>query len=67
MDAKKIGKRIRLARVEQDMTQAQLAERIKIKQTIISRYEAGLLLPTLEGFYRLAKALKKTYDYFLDD
>ena len=38
MDAKKLGKRIKLARIELDMTQEDLAEAIKAKQKSISRY-----------------------------
>ena len=67
MDAKKLGKRIKLARVERDMTQDQLAEAIKAKQKSISRYETGLSIPSLETLEKIARALKKTFGYFLDN
>ena len=66
MDAKKLGKKIKLARIELDMTQADLAEAIKAKQKSISRYETGLSLPSLETLDKLSKTLKKPFGYFLD-
>ena len=66
MDAKKLGKRIKLARIEHDMTQDQLAESIKAKQKSISRYETGISIPSLETLDKITKALKKSFGYFLD-
>jgi transcriptional regulator with XRE-family HTH domain len=67
MDAKKLGKKIKLARVELDMTQADLAKATEIMQKSISRYETGLSLPSLETLEKMAKALKKSFGYFLDE
>lgn len=67
MDAKKLGKKIKLARIEHDMTQGDLAEAIGALQKSISRYETGLALPTLETLEKIAKALKKPFGYFLDE
>lgn len=67
MDAKKLGKKIKLARVEMEMTQAGLAEATAILQKSISRYETGQSLPTLESLEKIAKALKKPFGYFLDE
>ncbi len=66
MDAKKLGKKIKLARVELDMTQADLAEATGIMQKSISRYENGLSLPSLETLEKMAKKLKRPFGYFLD-
>lgn len=66
MDAKKLGKKIKLARVEADMTQEHLAKATGILQKSISRYETGLALPTLETLEKIANALKKPFGYFLD-
>ena len=66
MDAKKLGKKIKLARVEMDMTQADLAQATEIMQKSISRYETGQSLPTLDTLERIAKILKKPFGYFLD-
>lgn len=67
MDAKKLGKKIKLARIEHDMTQDQLATAIGSMQKSISRYETGLSLPSLETLEKIAKALKKPFGYFLDE
>ncbi len=67
MDAKKLGKKIKLARVELDMTQADLAEATEIMQKSISRYETGLSLPSLESLDKISKVLKKPFGYFLDE
>jgi len=67
MDAKKLGKKIKLARVEMDMTQADLAQATNIMQKSISRYETGQSLPTLETLEKIAKVLKKPFGYFLDE
>ncbi|MBS0615470.1 MAG: helix-turn-helix transcriptional regulator [Verrucomicrobia bacterium] len=67
MDAKKLGKKIKLARVEMDMTQADLAQATEIMQKSISRYERGQSLPTLETLEKIAKVLKKSFGYFLDE
>jgi len=66
MDAKKLGKKIKLARIELDMTQADLADATDIMQKSISRYETGLSLPSLETLEKIAKKLKKSFGYFLD-
>ena len=65
MNSKKLGKRIRLARVEADLTQTQLAERIQAKQKSISRYEAGKSIPQVATLMKLAKALKKPLAHFV--
>jgi len=67
MDSKKLGKKIKLARIEADLTQTQLAQKIKAKQKSISRYETGASLPSLETLVKITKALKKPASYFLDE
>jgi len=67
MDAKKLGKKIKLARVEQDLTQSQLAKKINAKQKSISRYETGATIPSVETLVKIAKVLKKSVGYFLEE
>jgi transcriptional regulator with XRE-family HTH domain len=67
MDAKKLGKKIKLARIELDMTQEDLAEAIQAKQKSISRYETGISMPSLETLDKIAKTLKKPFSYFFDE
>ena len=67
MDPKKLGKRIKLAHVELDLTQTQLAQKINAEQKSISRYETGASLPSIKTLVKIAKVLKKPAGYFLDD
>jgi len=67
MDRKRLGKKIRLACVELDLTQTQLAQKINTQQKSISRYETGASLPSIETLVKIAKVLKKPAGYFLDD
>ena len=67
MDAKKLGKKIKMARVELDLNQTELADKIGAKQKSISRYETGASLPSLETLSKMAKALKRPASYFLDE
>ena len=66
MDAKKLGKKIKVARVELDLNQTELAAKIKAKQKSISRYETGLSVPSIATLMKIAKALKKEPAYFLE-
>ena len=67
MDTKKLGKKIKLARVEADLTQTQLAQKMNTKQKSISRYETGASLPSIKTLVMIAKALKKPIGYFLNE
>ena len=67
MDAKRLGKKIKLARVEHDMTQEDLAKAIGALQKSISRYETGVSAPSIETLEKIAKLLKKPFGYFLDE
>lgn len=67
MDAKKLGKKIKIARVELDLNQTELAKKIKAKQKSISRYETGLSMPSIETLVKIAKVLKKPAGYFLEE
>lgn len=66
MDAKKLGKKIKIARIELDMNQTDLADKIKAKQKSISRYETGLSMPSIDTLVKIAKALKKEPAHFLE-
>ena len=67
MDVSKLGKKMKLARVELDLTQTELAQRIHSKQKSISRYETGASLPSIRTLVKIAKVLKKPAGYFLDE
>ncbi len=65
MDPKSLGKKVKLARVELDMNQTELAEKIGVKQKNVSMYENGTSTPSLETMSKIAKVLKKSVDHFL--
>ena len=67
MDARKLGKKIKLARIELDLTQTQLAEKINGKQKSISGYETGATLPSIRTLIKIARVLKKPAGHFLDE
>ncbi len=67
MYAKKLGKKIKIARIELDLNQTDLAKKIKAKQKSISRYENGLSMPSIETLMKISKALKKPAAYFLEE
>jgi ribosome-binding protein aMBF1 (putative translation factor) len=47
------------ARIERQMTQAELAERAETKQSNISRFESGSYNPSVEFLQKIAGALDK--------
>ena len=67
MDAKNLGKKIKHARIELDLNQTQLANKINAKQKSISRYETGASMPSIATLVKIAKVLKRPAGYFLDE
>ena len=67
MDKKKLGKKIKIARIEKDLSQVQLAELMKAKQKSISSYETGSAVPSIETLLKISKILEKPVTYFLDE
>jgi len=67
IEIRKSGKKIKLARIELDLTQTQLAQKINSKQKSISRYETGASLPSIKTLVKIAEILKKPAGYFLDE
>ena len=51
-----VAKRIRFARLRDNLTQRELAERIQAKRSYIFELESGSANPTLRTLYRLGKA-----------
>lgn len=61
MDGKK-NLRLKLARVEKDLSQEQLAELVGVTRQTIGLIEAGNYNPTLKLCLAICKALGKTLD-----
>lgn len=56
------NKKLKLARVERDLSQAQLAEQVGVTRQTIGLIEAGGYNPTLGLCVAICKALGKTLD-----
>mgnify|MGYP002376423029 FL=1 len=54
--------RVKLARIEKSLTQAQLAERVNVTRQTIGLIEKNKYNPTLHLCIAIAKALGKTLD-----
>ena len=57
-----LGKKVKLARVEHDLTQAELAEEVGCTRQTIGLIEANKFNPSLKLCLAIAKALNKTLD-----
>ena len=58
--------RLRELRRQKDLSQAELAERVQVHSTHISRYERGLSRPSADTLKRLADVLGVSGDYLLE-
>lgn len=63
-----LGDKIREARKKASLTQAELAEKIGVKRSVISKYETGNISPTYETISKIAEALHvRAYQFYDDD
>lgn len=67
MDSKRLGKRIREARVQKQYTQQKLAEKAGIGQMYLGEIERGTKMPSLKLFVNLVEALEVSADCILRD
>lgn len=65
--AQKLGRRIRRLRDHMDMKQEALAFAAGCSQSMLSRIEAGKVLPDFMQMVLIARALKRPVDYFAVD
>ncbi len=56
------NKKLKMARLENDMNQAQLAERVDVTRQTISLIESGRYNPTLNLCISICRVLGKTLD-----
>lgn len=60
-----LGRRIQRIRKQKDLTQEQLAEKIRVSTTFIGYIETGYRVPNLKMIYKIARALSvKVKDIF---
>ncbi len=67
MDVTEIGNRIKKRRTALEMTQKDLAKEMNVSNQLISKWETGESIPSLEYLDALCKALKVDYLYFTSD
>lgn len=60
-----LGKRLRELRMERNLTQKQIADRIGGTASIVSAYENGIRQPSYEALIRLARLYDVSTDYLL--
>lgn len=65
LDKEKVGKTIALYRRIKGFTQKALADTLHISYQAVSKWEAGVSLPTVEMFYQIAQVLDVTVDALL--
>lgn len=56
----KIGKRLKVIRLEKDLTQAELARKAGVNPNYYAKIERGEVKPAPEAYEKIAKALKVT-------
>ena len=61
----KISERIRDLRIENKITQGELAEKCLVQQSCVSKWERGATLPDAEMIVKLTKIFKVSADYLL--
>ncbi len=62
MDRKTLGAAVKAARLENKLTQEQLAERVGIVPSHVKQIEAGSRSPSVEVLYKLARTLNFSVD-----
>jgi transcriptional regulator with XRE-family HTH domain len=55
------------ARIESELTQRDLAQRLGVKQSALARWEAGQTMPTLDTLFRVAKTLNLDFTITPDE
>ena len=60
-----VAQRLKKARLENELTQEQVAQKIGIHQSTLAGYEKGRTEPDLETIGKLAQLYFHTVDYFL--
>ena len=59
------GKTLKTLRLQNNFTQAQLAQRLGVTKSVISAYETGLRMPSYDVLISISQIFKVTTDYLL--
>ena len=57
------GDRLKTLRLQNNMTQAQLAQKLDLTKSVISAYETGLRLPSYDVLIHISKIYNVSTDY----
>lgn len=67
IDYKAVGKRIKIARINLDMTQEELSEKVQLSPSHMSNIETGTTRMSLQTVVNIANALNVSVDQLLAD
>ncbi len=59
------GNTLKTLRLRDEMTQAQLSQKLGLTKSVISAYETGLRLPSYDVLIHIAQIFKVSTDYLL--
>ncbi len=59
------GNALKTLRLRDNMTQAQLAQKLSLTKSVISAYETGLRLPSYDVLIQIAQIFNVSTDYLL--
>mgnify|MGYP001031258142 FL=1 len=59
------GNTLRTLRRKEDMTQAELAQKLDVTKSVISAYENGLRLPSYDILIHISRIFRVSTDYLL--
>lgn len=59
------GNTLKTLRLKENMTQAQLAQKLGLTKSVISAYETGLRLPSYDILIHIAQIYRVSTDYLL--
>lgn len=59
------GSTLKALRLQNNLTQAQLAQKLGVTKSVISAYETGIRMPSYDIFIYIAKTFKVSTDYLL--
>lgn len=62
-----IGEKLRIARLEQNMSLRELAEKAEVSASLLSQIENSRANPSVRSLYSIAAALSLPVDYFFSD
>ena len=61
-----LGKRVKALRLQNHLTQEQLAQKLGLTKSVISAYETGSRQPSYDVLIRLSRIFKVSTDYLLN-